>query len=886
MPLSNGTRLGPYEIIAPVGAGGMGEVYKARDPRIGREVAVKILPSEYCSDPDRLRRFELEARAAGVLNHPNILGILDVGTENGSPYLVSELLDGETLREKIRSGPIPSRKAIDFAIQLSRGLAAAHERNIVHRDLKPENIFVTKDGRVKILDFGLAKLVLPEADQDEASKLETGAVESKPGMVLGTIGYMSPEQVRGLPSDQRSDIFAFGAILYEMLTGKRAFQGQTAADTLSAILQKEPPEMSQIVSDVSPAVQRVIYRCLEKDPEQRFHSAHDLAFALESLSVVSGSMPAERSVLRDYRRASPWIHRGITFLFAMTTLFFALKYFSRSPAPQDMVQTLIAPPKDSSFQPFSEMGMALSPDGKIQAFVAMTDGKKNLWIRRLDETTATQLPRTEGATYPFWSPNSRSIGFFADGKLKKIEITGTPPDTLCDAPQGRGGSWSNQGFILFAPRAGGPIYQVSSSGGEAKAVTKPVESKTSEMQRWPSILPDGDHFLFSINNSRSLWLWNMRTGEARLLVQGCSNAMYAPPGYLVFSKSGTLLAQAFDAKKNQLQGEAFPIVKQKIGYYGPKTLAAFSVSNTGVITYLADQTVPTQLTWVDRNGHKRGTMGEKGFYQSPKIAPDGNRVSLLRVDAEDSSSGDIWIYQADRQSFTRFTFHPDERWSPLWSPDGRTIYFSGGGEIFAQTVGTSGSQQAIVADPSGWKRPTDVSSDGKYLAYYSQTSGSGHDIWILPLSPGAKPFVYLRTPFTESDAHFSPDGKWIAYTSDESGRSEIYVQSFPAGNGKWQVSTAGGLYPRWSPKGSELFFSTLDDVLTAVSIKTSPTFSIGASTPLFRLPHGAPYAEGDEIIAYDVSADGQRFLLNIPVESEKPSYITLVLNWMSVQSKR
>ena len=888
MVIAAGTRLGPYEILTPLGSGGMGEVYKARDPRIGREVAVKILPSEYCNDPDRLRRFELEARAAGMLNHPNILAILDVGTGSHSPYLVSELLDGETLRDKIRLGPIPGRKAMDYAIQLSHGLAAAHERNIVHRDLKPENIFVTKDGRIKILDFGLAKLVLPEAGNGEASQLETGVVESKPGIVLGTVGYMSPEQVRGLPSDQRSDIFAFGAILYEMLTAKRAFQGQTAADTLSAILQKDPPEMSQFVPDVSPALQRVIHRCLEKDPEQRFHSAHDLGFALESLSVSSATMAAARDVPRNYASLYRWMHGSITFLLACATVFLGIKFLRPAPSSQSLVQALITPPPNSSFQPFSEMGMALSPDGKIQAFVAITNGRKALWLRRLDETTATQLAGTEGAIYPFWSPDSRRIGFFADGKLKKIEITGTTPDIVCDAPQGRGGSWSHLGTILFAPKVNGLIYQVPSSGGEPKAVTTLMD-KTGDDHRWPCLFPDGNHFLFSRNLIQELWLGNMDTGQSRLLMQNCSNATYVPPGYIVFSRNGILLAQAFDEKKNELQGAAFPILKEKILYYAPKTLAGFSVSSNGILSYMADETVPTQLTWVDRTGRKLSTMGEKGFYQSLRLSPDNKRISMIRVDPDVTSARDLWIYEIDRQSSTRFTFQKRYYYSPFWSADGQTIYYGStstvnSGDIFSKSSDGSGAEQIIFGDAL-FKRPTDISTDGKYLAYYAQDADSSSDIWILPLTAGAKPLPYLRTPFTEWDGQFSPDGKWIAYVSDESGRREIYVQSFPTGKGKWQISTAGGVYPLWARSGNELFFSTLDDVLTAVAITTSPSIAIGQSTALFQIPHGAPYAESDDIFSYEVSADGQRFLLNKPTESMRPSYITLALNWMAAQSK-
>lgn len=887
MALSTGTRLGPYEILAPLGAGGMGEVYRARDPRIGREVAIKVLPASYATDADRLRRFEIEARATGVLNHPNILSIFDVGTGSDAPYLVSELLEGETLREKLRNGAMPQRKAIDCALQTASGLSAAHEKGIAHRDLKPENIFLTKDGRVKILDFGLAKLVLPEAGKEEASKLETGVVESQPGMVLGTVGYMSPEQVRGRPSDHRSDIFAFGAILYEMLTAKRAFQGQTPADTMSAILQKDPPELT--LSDTSPGLQRLIGRCLEKDPAQRFHSAHDLAFALESLSANTGSMPATaKAVQRNGRSIARWAHLAFTIVLAAAALFFALQYFQPKQQTQNMVQALIAPPENGSFQPFSELGMALSPDGKIQAFVALIDGRKQLWIRRLNETTATHLAGTDGATYPFWSPDSRWIGFFADGKLKKIETTGSPPETLCDAPLGRGGTWNDRGTILFAPTINNLIHQVAANGGEPKPVLKPTGKPEGEDQRWPAFLPDGNHFLFSRNISRELWIAQLDPPDSHVLLPGCSNAMYVSPGYLIFSRNGALMAQAFDVKTNRLQGEAFPILKEKVIFYGPKTYAGFAASSSGILSYLADETSPTQLTWVNRAGQTLSTLGKKGFYQSPRLSPDGKRIVLIRVDPDSTSFRDIWTYELDRQNLSRFTFGPREYWSPLWSSDGRFIFFgsniAGTGNIFRQSTEGSATETAIVRD-SHFKRPTDVSNDGKFLSFYSIGSDTGNDIWILPLTQDAKPFPYLQTPFGEWDAQFSPDAKWIAYTSDESGKREVYVQSFPPGNGKWQISTGGGQYPKWPHSGNEIFFSTLDDVLTAVSVKTSPAFSIGKATPLFKLPHGAPYAESDDILAYDVSPDGQRFLLNVPTETAKPSYITLVLNWTAALAR-
>jgi len=883
MPLTTGSKLGPYEILAPLGAGGMGEVYRALDPRIGREVAVKVLPPAFAEDSDRLARFEQEARATGSLNHPNILAIYDVGTDSGSPYLVSELLEGETLKEKIRTA-LPQRKTVDYALQIAKGLAAAHDKGIIHRDLKPENVFVTNDGRVKILDFGLAKLTQVEVNESEVSKLQTGAL-SRPGMIVGTIGYMSPEQVRGRPSDHRSDIFAFGLILYEMLTGKRAFTGDTPADTMIAILQKEPQDLSESNPALPPAMVQIVQHCLEKNPSERFQSMHDVAFYLTTLSSTSATgitnvarAPEKTRILPSL----PWLIAAFSLLLAA---FFAYNYYVRRTESQPRIQALITPPQDYSFEPFSDLGIAVSPDGTQLAFAATSkDGKKLLWVRPFNTGEAKALPGTDGASFPFWSPDSRFIAFFADGKLKKISTSGSPPQIICDAPSGRGGSWGPDDTILLAPEVLAEIHRVSATGGTPVPVTK---NKQGESRRWPVFLPDGKHFLFidQMHDEKSggrievqLWVGSFASDEVKLLIQDCSNAFYIRPGYLLYVKDGILLAQGFNLKRMALDGEPIQISKREVRTLVDKGYAGFSSSADGVLCFLQDPSVATRLTWFDRSGNNINSISDEDFYRSPRLSPDGKSVVVTKVGA--STPGDIWILDLVRGNGRKLTFLPDQYGAAVWSADGSRLFYQRSDRALHSKPASGAGQEETLVTSGNWKMPGDSSKDGKYLSYLMQDPALDNDIWILPLTGDQKPFLFLQTPYMEWDGEFSPDGKWLAYTSDESGRSEIYVRPFPEGNGKWQVSVSGGVFPRWRGDGKELFYVTPGmDKLMAVVVEATSVFQSKIPQMLFPLSGRGLLAEAEDDTLYDVTPDGQRFLIAMPVREKDPSYVTLVLNW-------
>jgi len=892
MTIATGTRLGPYEIIAPLGAGGLGEVYRARDTRLGRDVAVKVLPSSYSDDKERLQRFEQEACAAGALNHPNILVIHHIDTYEGSPYIVSELLEGETLRDRLHGGALPQRKAIDYSLQVAHGLAAAHQKGIAHRDLKPENIFITNDGRVKILDLGLAKLTgSGDADQSQTD-IPTRRVNTDPGLVMGTVGYMSPEQLRGKPTDHRSDIFSFGAILYEMLSGKRAFRGESKAETMSAILREDPSELSETHKTINPALERVVQHCLEKNPEERFHSASDLAFAIQALSgsaAISGQMVAmaaqlERPKLGKY---FPWIVAGIFALTSIILLPFAIPSFKHAPARANVTRSAILPPENTSFLALNLF--AVSPDGLRLAFIARdAKGQAMLWMRPLDALTAQPLAGTDGISTgspPFWSPDGRLIAFFAGGKLKTIDASGGPPQTVCDAPNGRGGTWNRDGVILFAPNPGGPIHRVSAAGGASTAVTKLDESRRQSTHRWPYFLPDGHHFIYRVggtgataqNENNGIYLGLLESQEQRLILRADTSAAYAS-GHLLFAREGTLMAQPFDEKSFQLIGDAFPLAEH-LQFDVVITRAIFSVSENGVLAFQSGAARgDSRLIWFDRSGKQTGQLGEPGFYFQPQFSPDGQKLAVASFDIR-AGSADIWLYELARNVPTRFTFDPASDVAPIWSPDGSTIILSsnrkGPYDIYQKAFTGAGSEEVLL-ESDETKTANSWSADGRFIVYTSADAKANtkEDLWILPLFGDHKPFPFLRTQFNESFAQFSTDGHWIAYVSDESGSNQVYIAPFPGPGGKWQASRAGGSEPRWRGDGKELFFLAPDNKLMAVDVNAKESIlEIGNAQPLFEVhPNTAPGTH------YDVTGDGKRFLVASAGEGSSAP-ITLVVNW-------
>ena len=885
MTIVVGTKLGRYEIRSKIGEGGMGEVYRARDEKLNRDVAIKVLPAVLSQDADRLRRFEQEAQAAGALNHPNILAVYDVGTHDGSPYIVSELLEGEELREQLNDCSLPQRKALDYAQQVAQGLAAAHERGITHRDLKPENLFVTTDGRVKILDFGLAKL-RPQRSESVSSEIDTRKQITDPGTVMGTVGYMSPEQVRGHEADHRSDIFSFGSILYEMLSGQRAFRRDTMAETMTAILKEEPPELSETNAKISLPLEKIVRRCLEKKPERRFHSAHDLAFAIESLSGMTTSSGQTETItaltaLSTRSRIAkhlPWIVAGVLFIALLAALPFVISSLRRAPVDMRVTRVSILPPEKSTVGT-----LTVSPDGRRLAFIA-TDatGKTLLWVRPLDSLAAQPLAGTDNAFYPFWSPDSRFIGFFAGGKLKKIEVTGGPTSTLCNALNGRGGAWNRDNIIVFAPDLRGGLSRVSAAGGEPSPVTTLDASRQESSHRFPQFLPDGRHFLYFARSiqreNNGIYASSLDQPPARRIISTDTNAAYAPPGYLFFTRETALMAQAFDVASLTVTGALFPVAEQ-VGRTRINNEAYFSISETGVLAYQSSDAAKTQLVWFDRSGKQLGATGPPGEYLFHALSPDEKRVAIDRIDAQ-TGTFDIWLLDLARGIPSRFTFDPAIDVYPVWSPDGSRIVFGsnrdGAWSLYQKSSSGAGSEEAI-SKPSDRKYPTDWSLDGRFILYTQTSDNTQWDLWVIPLFEDRQPIPFLQTKFNETSGVFSPDGKWIAYQSDDSGSYQVWVQSFPAGS-KWQVSNEGGSLPRFRRDGKELFYLAANGKLMAVEVRANTSgLEFSAPKPLFDT-HTATGR-------YGVTADGQRFLLNPPVEESTSAPITVILNWTADAKK-
>ncbi len=882
MGLALGSQLGPYEILAPIGAGGMGEVWRARDTRLGRDVAIKVLPASFSADADRLARFEREARAVAALSHPNILSIHDFGTHDGVTYAAMELLEGETLGQVLAAGPISARRATDFALQIARGLAAAHEKGIVHRDLKPENLFVTADGRVKILDFGLAR----PAGDDRASTSESSPTVSaltEPGTVLGTVGYMSPEQVRGLPLDARSDIFSFGAVLYEMLSGRRAFQRETAAETMTEILRGDPSELSETGRPVSSALGRIVRHCLEKRPESRFQSAPDLAFALESVSDRSGPADPVAAAAapggRARRRIRPLV--GILAAALAAAALAALWAVRERAAPEGppTLRFTIAPPANTSFA-----GMvALSPDGSRLVFAASkADGRTSLWIRPLDAIEPRALDGTDGASFPFWSPDGRWLAFFAQGKLKKVDVSGGTPQTLCDAPGGRGGTWSPGGTILFSAFAGGEIDRVSESGGIPSALPHLV-SDGKQLYRWPSFLPDGRHFLYFVlspdEKVRGIHAGAVDSAEESRIAVGDAGAVYAAPGHILFRVGNRLMKAPFDADRRRVTGDASPLVED-VWWDGLSTLAtAFSVSPNGVLVYQTGGLASTQLVWYDRSGRELGPAGPAGAYAEPVLSPDGRSLALTLGEPETGRVG-IWVMDLARKSVAPVAV--SSLWSvnatPLWSPDGGAIVYGTypGGGVFRKAAHGGEKEKLLYSTPSF--TPLDsFSPDGKLLFYdrmdWKTFSG---DIAVRDLGAGESRVLFEAPASYESAAHLSPDGRWLAYTSTESGADEVFVRSFPVSSDRWQISAGGGTQPLWRGDGRELFFVSPDGKIMAAEIGTAPRFEAGAPHALFAT-RIRPLEEVRN--NYEVTPDGQRFLVNSRRPEDASLPITVVAPW-------
>jgi serine/threonine protein kinase len=887
MKLAMRTQIGPYEILSPLGAGGMGEVYRARDTRLEREVAIKVLPTDFAKDADRLRRFEQEARATSALNHPNILTVYDIGNYENAPFIVAELLEGEELREQLNEGALPVRTAIEYAQQIAGGLAAAHEKGITHRDLKPENLFVTKDGRIKILDFGLAKLKVAKVAFGAGSEIATQRALTDPGAIMGTVGYMSPEQVRGHDSDHRSDIFSFGAILYEMLSGRRAFQHETMAETMTAILKEEPDDFVGTNTRVHPALERIVQRCLEKKPERRFQSTSDLGFALEALSAPSSSSgnnltSTANALIEGRAKPSAWRSRiwmMATFVVSLIALALGLAYFNRPSSEARAARLSFTAPPNLLFNDTQASQVVISPNGQKIAFTAtLADGKTQLWVRPLDSLDAQPLPGSDDAIEPFWSTDSRSIAFGSQGKLKRVDLSGGAAQILCDAARMTGGSWNSKGVIVFGSDFGSALFQVPATGGEPKPVTIRDTERGIPQHSNPVFLPDGKHFLFKIGENTTapsgVWVGSLDSQEVKQVLPDNTNVAYALPGWLVFVRNQALVAQAFDAGSLELKGDAIPIAAKtatKEGTY------LFSVSDSGVLVWQEQWQRDYQLVWFDREGKQTGAVGAQMKVtggQEPNLSPDGKRLVTKR-------EGNIWVIDLAREIPVRLTSVFAQ--VPIWSPDGSRVAYStrldvGGPGIVQKAASGVGEEEMLL---KGVNFANDWSPDGRFILFIRRGEKTRGDVWVLPLSGDRQEYQLLNSAFDERNVQFSPNGRWLAYASDESGSYEIYVRSFTAdgrvGGDKKRISSNGGMQPKWRGDGQELFYIADDGQMMSVAVKTGgPEFEDGTAKALFKT---RMLARSRLFHEYDVTADGQRFLIGTLIGESKATPPTVILNW-------
>jgi serine/threonine protein kinase len=894
MGLSSGTKLGPYDVGPLLGAGGMGEVHRARDTRLARDVAIKILPDSFACDPDRLRRFKQEAQAVAALNHPNILAIYDVGDYNGCPFLVSELLDGKSLREVLKQGPLSQRKVIDYGVQIAQGLAAAHEKGIVHRDLKPENLFITRDDRIKILDFGLAKLAA--AHGAAAAATFTGE-QTSVGTVMGTASYMAPEQVRGEPADARSDIFAFGAVLFEMMSGQQAFSGDTTAETMTAVLKEDPPELPDVQQHrVSPAMDRIVRRCLEKDPQQRFQSARDLSFALSALSGSDSS-----SVLSTTTFGPPRLRRALWIAVPMALIAIVATMWSltrRPDAPEERLQFSMAGDRHTEIS-----HMALSANGKMLAFVSPDEKSAVpvLHVQRVGSAITTVLPGTEGASYPFWSPDGAYVAFFANGRLQRVAIAGGSPQVLARVSAARGGSWGKKNVIVYAPDASSVIWRVNADGSGAAALTGGIATKEDNSHRWPMFLPDGDHFLFwggnfrdqSEDRSSGIYVSSLGGKERRLVVLCHSNMGFTGKSLVFADDRRQLVAIPFDPSTATISGEPL-VVGSSVGYQPSTYWASFAVAENGTVVYNdSAQATLSVMTWVGRDGKEIGRAGEAGVLANPGISPDGQRISMDVTD-EKANNVDVWIESLAGGANTRFTFDPSEEVIGVWSRDGKSIAYrraTTSAALIIKPVNGREREHAAFAVPNefGDIFPNSWTLDNKQIlcaVTVPSNEGAGQNtrLFLVPSAGGEAMRFPLDVKGDVTNGQISPDGKWLAYASNESGNWETYVSTFPEGAGKWQVSRGGGTEPRWRGDSKEIFYMGTTGMLTAVPVSAESGFATGTPTPLFQV-NGRAQISSTDVFTYDVTADGKRFLVNRYVRPEHVKPLTIILNATKEQSK-
>jgi Tol biopolymer transport system component len=872
MTLAAGTRLGPYEILAPLGAGGMGEVYRARDTRLDRTVAIKVLSSRLSLSAEARQRFDREARTISKLSHPNVCALYDVGREGETDYLVMELLEGESLAQALARGPLPLEQALRLGIEIAGALDAAHRSGVVHRDLKPGNVMLTKAG-VKLLDFGLARGLASGTGATGLSAMatEAGALTAE-GTLLGTLSYMAPEQLEGKEADARTDIFAFGAVLYEMVTGRKAFSGESQASLISAIMTGEPAALPTLLSTSPPSLDRLLRTCLAKDPEERWQSAGDLKRELRWIGEEGGAEARAPAAAQQALGLWGWGAAALLLLALLATLLGPWRAKRQSSAAG--LRFTIPPPAGSSFQGM----LALSPDGSRLAFVATgSDGRDLLWIRPLDSLESRALEGTDGAAYPFWSPDGSQVGFFAQGKLKKVKASGGSPQTICDVSNPRGGSWGSTGTIIFSADTGGEIRSVAENGSRAVSLSH-LAPQPGVTNRWPSFLPDGRHFLYHAVGSESAIHWaSLDSKDSARLVSSDGGAIYAPPGFLLYRSAGRLMGQRFDATRRLLIGEAFPVVDQ-IWFDGSATGAmAISDSHTGLLACQTGGAAASRLLLYDRSGHEVGAIGSVGGYWEPTFSPDGQRLAVPKFDPEGIGAG-IWMGDVQNGRLARLTSKGPISATPLWSPDGRRIIYSSyaSGEVYIRDASGAEEEKVFFKSPS-FTPLDDWSRDGRLVFYEVFDWHTFHaDVWVRDLARGQSRAV-LQAKFTQEGARLSPDGHWLAYASQESGIPEVFVRSFPEARERRQVSTDGGTQPRWRADGRELFYISPDRKVMAVDVRTEPQFETGTPRALFQTRILSLVEARNH---YDVTPDGQRFVVNSRRQEDASLPITVVSGWM------
>jgi serine/threonine protein kinase/Tol biopolymer transport system component len=879
MPLASGTKLGPYEILSPLGAGGMGEVYRARDSRLDRDVAIKVLPASLASDPNLRQRLEREAKSVSRLSHPHICTLYDIGQQAGTDFLVMELLDGETLEQRLLKGPLPPDQVLRYSAQIADALAKAHKLGIVHRDLKPGNIMLTKTG-AKLMDFGLAKSSerAPLADALNEMTAEHSKLTVE-GAIVGTFQYMAPEQLEGHDADDRTDIFALGEVIYEMATGKPTFSGKSRASLIASILTNDPPPMSQHQPMAPVALERVVKKCLAKDPDERWQNASDLASELKWIAeggsqiVPAAALPA--SAKKD---RLGWLVAAASLLLLLAGGALWWNSAHRTQPPMYFHAAV----------PFAASSVAISPNGKTVALTAYSAQLNDyaLWTYEIGSQRTNLLDGTQGAAHPFWSPDDKYIGFFADGKLKKIGPSGGKAQIICVAPNGRGGTWNRDGVILFSPDALHGVTRVSAAGGAPVDITTIDLARHETSHRWPVFLPDGKHFLYLAANFagnpeiNAIAMGSLDSSEKRIITPANSNVAYVEPGYLVYLRDRTLVAQPFSAKTFAVTGEPRAL-SDDVLFYSQIYRAVFDASSDVLVTQTGKVASLSELSWFDRNGKAQGKLSTPAWYYNVRFSPDGRKVAVDQTDPEGKDT-DIYVHDLQRGAVTRLTFNPALDQSAVWSPDGSKIIFSSNRRIsfrmYIKNADGIGSEQEVSDQGTQLFNPWDWSHDGKYILFRK-----GSELGYLTLADGQ---AKMLTPpnFALRGAQFSPDGRWFAYASSEGGNMEVYVSTFPDANGKWQISTGGGQEPRWRRDGKELFYISSDGKMMSVPILGTTSFEAGTPVPLFTTHRRQPVSSQD-VFCYDVTPDGQKFLIVTNADQGPASPLSITLNWTSEPEK-